>query len=259
MSNELSEPETLDRTEVGQPPMPTSRSSTAKKLVQAAALAAVLVPLGSIAVESSSITCSYGSGFASCTAGGEGLSSTKATYDFGAYFVNLAFDSVSTPFDITVSDIPANDGSFTGSGGRSLGAGFEDYVCVGINPLDTLSPCVEFLITQSPSLISPYSIFVGWLADTNGAFSNEPGNRIRLLKADGSVYDQDITTFYFPGTEGFPDPGVGGDEDSFSYFSAFQAPATVPEPASLILLTTGLGGLVYRRRRRRKDETRGST
>ena len=64
---------------------PRKKSSIARKLVQAAALAAMIVPLGTVAVETASITCGFGyseSSTAGCYAwkvGAESLTSANTT------------------------------------------------------------------------------------------------------------------------------------------------------------------------------------
>ena len=65
--------------ETAAPPRRRKRSSTAAKLIQAAALAAVLVPLGSIAMEGASITCGYSGASNPSGCAGDG---TTRTFDF---------------------------------------------------------------------------------------------------------------------------------------------------------------------------------
>jgi hypothetical protein len=71
-------------------------SSTSRKLIQAAALAAALVPLGSVAMEADSITCRFnntGSGYYGNVGGSGCFSSTEdsSIYDFGDYSFELGF------------------------------------------------------------------------------------------------------------------------------------------------------------------------
>ena len=75
---------------LGQTPEPAPRKAAAK-LLQVAALAAVLVPLGSVAVETATITCgfSYTSnvyGGSGCNGGDQTATNDTSRFDFGEDF-----------------------------------------------------------------------------------------------------------------------------------------------------------------------------
>ncbi len=235
--------------------------SAATKLIQAAALAAVLVPLGSVAAEGTS--CTYvggGSGVSStCGTGSEG--GALFTFDSQPYTVELKFEDFRNgdPFTINIADETLTQTDFEDAGQL---ANFQDYVCVPIAGADN---CVQFRFSgdTSPSDTTWqgfFQVYIHWNFLTPfDAESENPQDRIRMLHAIGvqgdDVFDSDIS-FDNGGNYGpyNPDPGVGGRDDMFSLMAAFQAPdATVPEPASLILLGTGVSTLLYRRRRRNTD------
>lgn len=221
-----------------------TKSSKAVKLVQAAALAAVLVPLGSVAVETSSITY-YG------PSGGGVVSNT---FDFVTYTFELTFDNVapSAVFDVLVDNVITNQDAVT----SRLAANFPGYMCV---PIAGGTDCVDFEVTApdpgSVTWSGSFDIFIHWDADTNSSFPNTPDDRIRMLHNRGDVpgngFDTDITTLGSYELE----PGLGGRDNNFQSFLIAQAPeaTAVPEPATLLMVGSGLSGLFYQRRRRRRD------
>src|SRR5437867_12206803 len=84
------------------------KSSNAAKLIQAAALAAVLVPLGSVAAEATPTTCSFAGGgsggFFACQSGPEG----GLLFNFGnssEYRAELRFDQLNGGFNVTIDDV----------------------------------------------------------------------------------------------------------------------------------------------------------
>jgi hypothetical protein len=284
MSDQIS---TLDGTEpvVKVPASPAhcrrvSKSSNAAKLLQAAALAAVLVPLGSVAAEASS--CHFG-GSTSCAsnAGGEGFT----LFEFGSggsapYRVGLRFDTIVGEFDIDIDDIAMDEATMLAK--LTNFPGFRP-VPIGDDP----APFIEFRVTDhsnGPCFVTPtnncstatntwisqgargpaadqgYDMRFYWLNNTDGLFPDP-----HVLHATGSseLYDIDISdgsyATFVPcdvfGTcsqrvASSGDPAAGGRDDMFTAFTLADPTSPVPEPASLVLLGTGISGWLYRRRRR---------
>ena len=229
------------------------KSSRTSKLIQAAALAAVLVPLGSVAVETSPILHSYSGASTSNPA-------NNLLFDFGPYELRLFFENLAAfaGFNVIVDDQTTNQAAVA-----SRLTNFPGHACVPmVDPTSTATPCVDFVITApGPSLSTWtgfYDVTIAWDFDTDPTFPDFPGNRIRILHNEGGVpgdgFDSDITTegSYFSGL----DPAIGGRDDNFQSLMVTQRPLAsdvVPEPATLFLVTTGVSGFLYRRRRRRQE------
>ena len=115
-----------------------SPSWTTKKLIQAAALAAMLVPLGSVAVETASITCGFGGYYNYNPEGGcsasdlSGDNNTFTWYDSSViiYHFELEFFNRTGDFLVTVTD---NAMFAEGEGGfEDRDESFEDYECIAL-------------------------------------------------------------------------------------------------------------------------------
>ncbi len=189
MSDEMSTPDetlTVATPEVSGTPSVKSagRSSTAVKLIQAAALAAVLVPLGSIAMEAGLRTTDGGSGGTSCAGGTEG----GALFTFGSapYNLELAFEDQRGSFTINVDAELRTQSSMLGSGQLE---NFDGFVCVPIAGGDN---CVQFRFSGDGTTPSDttwrgfFDVYINWFNDTPfDDPSQDPQNRIRMLHALG--------------------------------------------------------------------------
>jgi PEP-CTERM motif-containing protein len=246
------------------------KSLMASTLVRAAALTAVLVPLANVVTETSTITCGFSSNsspgacteFGSGSGTGFGSGGVEATYSFDPdengivdYKVFLKFlDNVTGDFTVAVTDIATNDTLLD----PKLADNFGNQNCLGIFPTNATFPCVEFLFEDSSGGTGwdgSWQATISWLFNTESLGIG--GDFLHVLHERGDDcatpgapctpngagdYDTDVTVAgsYFSGF----DPGISGKDDNFQRLTV-----TVPEPASIFLLATGLGGLLYRRRR----------
>ena len=236
------------------------RTSGFRRMLLAGALALVLVPLGSVAVETATFTqtCAFTYPFFEGSYGGEGcnggdLSATASTsrFDFGQYYLELMFDIVpGRSFDVTVNATEMDQETFQGKADL-----FPGYTCIAL----TLNgPCVEFEVLPSVDQVgnwTHYQIEIHWDKWT-GQEAYDPA-LVTILHDIGTSgtrdYDEDMCLNSPPNDACtfFADPGIRSGDTDFKRFIASTRPATpVPEPSSLILLATGVSGVVFRRRRR---------
>jgi hypothetical protein len=236
------------------------------KLAVPMALAGALVALSPSPAEASPITCGFGTDPTPACPG----SPNSHEYNFGAYFLTLNFGafggSVIGGFELTFDDVHTNQAALQGQ--LPDGA-----VCVPIAGLGPGDNCVVFTVVgftpvQGVNFTGDYQVTLAWNADTDPLFPDEPGGRVRMLHdsslTPGSFFGSDITIpgsyFAEPCVIPLPercDPGIGGRDNNFQRFVVVQFPTTtaVPEPATMVLVATGVGSVWYQRRRRRGGDT----
>ena len=237
---------------------PTATSTKAVRLIHAAALAAVLVPLGSVAVETATITCTSpagGSSGAGCsglggyTASGSGIqSNTWKFFDDGVlkYTLQIAGDPTSN-FSLDAIDFVTTQNFLDDTGAL---ANFPTAVCI---PTFDAGQCGLFRVFEvggTASWVNGYVLTITWFTNSD-PLSNPTSGRNTILQAHGSssVFGNELANIIFDPNPTPTDPGISGRGDDFSTFGAFN----VPEPGSLALLGMGVAGLLHRVRRRKSN------
>ena len=228
-----------------------------RKLIQVAGLATILVPLGTVAVETASVTCGFSNvieggsvGGSYCNGGDSSATTSTSRFDFGAYYLELTFDVVAgADFTVTVNTTEMGQGAFSEKAGL-----FEGYTCIALTPG---GPCVDFEVVPSAPQVdnwTHYQLEIHW--DKIEGQTLDPA-LMTILHDIGDTgtrdYDEDmcLNTLNDACTIN-ADPGIRSGDTDFRSFIAAQRPTAVPEPSSLALLGTGLTGLVFQLRRRRQ-------
>jgi hypothetical protein len=249
------------------------QSSIATKLVHAAALSALLIPLGSVATEAGPVTCGFSgpsgtpgySGNAGCSNFG-GSSNTFTWYDGTGnelYRFELAFTGLSATsgFLVTIDDISMDSSQFAAR--STLFPGYVPIPVVDPNgPYATAGAFRDFYVsdTSGNPLVTQwtsYDFLIHWTYDSENNGFPGGGGAARVLHNIGNPsnpnyvagpgYDEDMC-LTFNNCVYDPDPGIRSGDTDFQSFTV----ATVPEPSALALLGTGsLAGLLVRRRRKK--------
>lgn len=231
---------------------------TVKRLAAIAAVAAALTVVTTTPAEASAITCGFGTNESQ----GCGGTPTSRLFFFGPYALVLDFGAfgggVIGGFDVTFNDVHTNQANLQ----PLLPDG---AVCVPIAGLGSGDNCIVFSIlgpipAQGVNFTGDYRMDITWLALTDDAFPDAPGGRVRLLHdsslVPGNFFGSDITIpgsyFADPCDLFVCDPGIGGRDNNFQNFVIVQV--AVPEPATIVLVASGIGGVWYRRRRRRNGD-----
>ena len=164
--------------------------------------------------------------------------------------IEVAITAVTNPFSLAVTATDLTQADF-----KSQSGSFPNRLCLGY--ADN-GDCLEYTVAPTPltGATGPIQITISWLKNTNPTTASP-----LIIQAEGTAAfsSQLLNQTYFPcgGSfttcpTDFDDPSDTGTTDNFSRFVESFTPSTVPEPATLVLLGSGLVGAVSRSRRRRQ-------
>lgn len=228
------------------------------RFLKISALAMILVLLGSLPVFATTTTYSTLAGFQAATTG-------LSTQDFESGSLNVLGDGSSTG---TLGSLTFSGNVFAGAGFLQIATGFDttsgsNYLGTDAN---TFFASDDFTV-QFPSVTAfgLYLLVGGNLASGDFTLTTSVGNVLNSATAETTLGDG--TVVYFVGltsdtpftsaTLGLTTPGGTSDGPIWnvddiltgSKLSTQPPPPAVPEPASLLLMGTGLAGIVRRIRK----------
>jgi len=234
---------------------------TAVKLIRAAALAAALVPVGSVIADAAAINCvtSFGSGSGECeafgeyVAGGNGTNTWKffssSTYTQENLLYTLEITGVpQTNFKLDVTDVVTTQGSL--ADGTQLDQ-FPGAECITTFDTTRCGLFDVFLVEGDAENMwdeNGYYMTIRWLSSASQP-PDDGSNRI-LRAGDYFNFEEALRDPTYDPDPDPTDPALGGRGDSFSRFGAFQNVQNVPEPSTILLLGAGVVTALYRRKRR---------
>jgi hypothetical protein len=242
------------------------KKAHAVKLLQIAALVAMLMALGSASVEAAEILCvttendgGCGEQVGSYIGNGEEQSNIWKFFEDGSFETLIYTLEISgsplTTFDLQVLDrVVTQEELSTAFEGDPPLVNFPNAECIPTFDEDGCGLFDVFAEGESPTwTVLGYLLQITWFSNDNPLSAPPDDGNNTILKAPDYFFFTEALREIDYEEEPVPDDGtISGRGDGFSTHGAFRLSEPVPEPASLILVGTGLTGLLYRSRRKRR-------